>query len=265
MVTDYAGQADTIMLPLLAWLRVKQPELLINPDRRANAIQFDVELLSHESADIEIKLPLTERVVVKPSGAGGALVAEHADEPADAELPAEDEEITIVIPARPRLPSLSRRGAIPMSDDFSDVQAWAAALLALRPAERRRVNRAVAVELRRTEGQRIAAQQNPDGTPYAPRRTKNLRGKRGAIRRKMFTRLRTARYLRVEASDTDAVVGYSGRVARLALVHQEGRSDRPARGQKPVRYPRRKLLGFTERTREMVLDTLARHLAGQGL
>ncbi|AMG45332.1 phage virion morphogenesis protein [Achromobacter xylosoxidans] len=153
-----------------------------------------------------------------------------------------------------------------MSDDFSDVQAWAAVLLAqLRPAERRRVNRAVAVELRRTEGQRIAAQQNPDGTPYAPRRTKNLRGKRGAIRRKMFTRLRTARYLRVEASDTDAVVGYSGRVARLALVHQEGRSDRPARGQKPVRYPRRKLLGFTERTREMVLDTLARHLAGQGL
>lgn len=98
VVTDYAGQADTIMLPLLAWLRVKQPELLINPDRRANAIQFDVELLNHESADIEIKLPLTERVVVKPSGAGGALMAEHVDEPTDAELPADDEEITIVIP-----------------------------------------------------------------------------------------------------------------------------------------------------------------------
>ncbi|WP_241076127.1 phage virion morphogenesis protein [Achromobacter insuavis] len=153
-----------------------------------------------------------------------------------------------------------------MADDLSDVQAWAAGLLAqLRPAERRRVNRAIAVELRRTEGQRIAAQQNPDGTPYTPRRTKNLRGKRGAIRRKMFARLRTSRYLRVEATDTDAVVGYSGGVARLARVHQEGRTDRPARGQAPVRYARRKLLGFTERSRNMVLDALARHLAGQRL
>ena len=154
-----------------------------------------------------------------------------------------------------------------MSDEFSDVQAWAAALLAqLRPAERRRVNRAIAVELRRSEGQRIAAQQNPDGTPYAPRRIKkNLRGKSGAIRRRMFTRLRTARYLRVQATDSEAIVGFTGAAARLALVHQEGRTDRPAPGQRPVRYPRRKLLGFTQQERDMVLDTLARHLAGHGL
>lgn len=154
-----------------------------------------------------------------------------------------------------------------MSDDFSDVQAWAAALLAqLRPAERRRVNRAVALELRRSEGQRIAAQQNPDGSPYAPRRAKkNLRGKAGAIRRRMFARLRTARYLRVQATDSEAIVGYTGTTARLAQVHQEGRTDRPAPGQMPVRYPRRKLLGFTQQERDAVLDTLARHLAGHGL
>mgnify|MGYP000369987608 CR=1 FL=1 len=161
-----------------------------------------------------------------------------------------------------------------MSDDFSDVQAWAAALLAqLRPAERRRVNRAVAVELRRSQSQRIAAQQDPDGTPYAPRRTKkNLRGKAGSIRRRMFARLRTARYLRVLATDTDAIVGYTdaivgytGATARLALVHQEGRTDRPAPGQSPVRYPRRKLLGFTQQERDAVLDALARHLAGHSL
>lgn len=154
-----------------------------------------------------------------------------------------------------------------MSDDLSDVQAWVAALMAqLRPAERRRVNRSVAVELRRSQGQRIAAQQNPDGTPYAPRQAKkNLRGKAGAIRRRMFSRLRTARYLRVQATDTEAIVGYSGAIARIALVHQEGRADRPAPGQKPVRYPRRKLFGFTQRERDAVLDTLARHLAGHSL
>ena len=154
-----------------------------------------------------------------------------------------------------------------MSDDFSDVQAWASALMGhLRPSERRRVNRAIAVELRRTQGQRIAAQQNPDGKPYAPRRAKkNLRGKVGAIRRKMFSRLRTARYLRVQATETEAIVGYRGGIGRIALVHQEGRTDRPAPGQKPVRYPRRKLFGFTQQERDNVLDTLARHLAGHGL
>ncbi|MCD0498540.1 phage virion morphogenesis protein [Achromobacter sp. MY14] len=154
-----------------------------------------------------------------------------------------------------------------MSDDFSDVQAWAAALMAqLRPAERRRVNRAVAVELRRSESLRIATQQNPDGTPYAPRTAKkNLRSKVGGIRRRMFSRLRTARYLRVQATDTEAIVGYTGSIARIALVHQEGRTDQPAPGQKAVRYPRRKLLGFTRQEREAVLDTLARHLAGHQL
>ena len=154
-----------------------------------------------------------------------------------------------------------------MSEDFLDVQAWAAGLIAqLRPAERRRVNRAIAVELRRSESLRIAAQQNPDGTPYAPRRAKkNLRGKAGAIRRRMFSRLRTARYMRVHATDTEAIVSYTGAIARIALVHQEGRTDRPAPGQKPVRYPRRKLLGFTQQERDRVLDTLARHLAGHRL
>ncbi|AZY53262.1 phage virion morphogenesis protein [Bordetella avium] len=154
-----------------------------------------------------------------------------------------------------------------MSDDFNDLQAWASALMAqLRPAERRRVNLAIALELRRTQGQRIAAQQNPDGTPYQSRRAKkNLRGKVGAIRRRMFTRLRTARYLRVQATETEATVGYSGAIGRIALVHQEGRTDRPAPGQKPVRYPRRKLLGFTQQERDNVLDTLARNLAGHGL
>jgi phage virion morphogenesis protein len=154
-----------------------------------------------------------------------------------------------------------------MSDDFSDVQAWAAALMAqLRPAERRRVNRAVAVELRRSQSRRIAAQQDPDGAPYVPRRAKkNLRSKVGAIRRRMFSRLRTARFMRIQATDTEAIVGYTGAVARLALVHQEGRTDRPAPGQKPVRYPRRKLFGFTQQERDAVLDTLARHLAGHRL
>ncbi|MFY3303603.1 phage virion morphogenesis protein [Achromobacter xylosoxidans] len=154
-----------------------------------------------------------------------------------------------------------------MSDEFQAIEEWAAGLLArLKPAERRRVNRAVALELRRNESQRIASQQEPDGSPFAPRRaSKNLRGKKGQVRRKMFARLRTAQHMRIDVTDTDAAVGYTGRAARIALVHQEGRSDRPERGQAAVRYPRRRLLGFTQTSRERVLDTLAQHLAGRKL
>lgn len=154
-----------------------------------------------------------------------------------------------------------------MSDEFQAIEEWAAGLLArLKPAERRRVNRAVALELRRNESQRIASQKEPDGSPFAPRRApKNLRGKKGQVRRKMFARLRTAQHMRIDVTDTDAAVGYTGRAARIALVHQEGRTDRPERGQAAVRYPRRPLLGFTQTSRERVLDTLAQHLAGRKL
>lgn len=154
-----------------------------------------------------------------------------------------------------------------MSDDFLAIEEWAAGLLAqLRPAERRRVNRAVALELRRNESQRIALQRQPDGSPFAPRHApKNLRGKKGKIRRAMFAKLRTARHIRIDATDTDAVVGYTGRAARIAIIHQEGRTDRPGPGQSPVRYPRRRLIGFTRKSRERVLETLAQHLAGRKL
>jgi len=150
-----------------------------------------------------------------------------------------------------------------MSDELEDIQDWAAALLAqLAPAERKRVNRAVAMELRRNESQRIASQQNPDGTPFAPRRArKNLRGKKGQVRRKMFARLRTAQYLRVNVSETEARVGYTGRAARIAWTHQTGGTDRPSPKQAAVRYPRRRLLGFTPASREKVLDVLVKHLA----
>ena len=98
VVTDYAGPPDALMLPLLAWIRIKQPELLANPSRRDNAISFDVELLNHDSADVEIKIPLTERVIVRKAPEGQGMIAEHADEPQDPELPLDPETITIELP-----------------------------------------------------------------------------------------------------------------------------------------------------------------------
>ena len=151
-------------------------------------------------------------------------------------------------------------------EDLHDIQDWAVGLLArLKPAERKRVNRAVSMELRRAQSSRIGAQQNPDGTAYEPRRQKNLRGKRGSIRRKMFQRLRTARFLRAEAYPDAAVVGFTGNAARIALVHQRGLLDSPGPKSRAVRYAVRQLIGFSSDDRERIFDAYARHLAGLGL
>lgn len=98
VVTDYAGPTDALMLPLLAWIRIKQPELLANPTRRENAISFDVELLDHNAADVEIKIPLTERVIVQSVPGGEGMIAIHEDEPVDEDLPLDAEEITVELP-----------------------------------------------------------------------------------------------------------------------------------------------------------------------
>jgi phage virion morphogenesis protein len=155
-----------------------------------------------------------------------------------------------------------------MSDDFTAIEDWAAGLLArLEPAERKRIHMRIATDLRRSQTQRITAQEDPDGAPFEQRKPKKkLRAKKGRIRRqKMFMRLRNAQYLRARATSDAITVGFYGRVGRIARVHQFGLKDRPAPGMDDVRYPARRLLGFTEEDRETIRDSLARHLAGHGL
>jgi phage virion morphogenesis protein len=147
--------------------------------------------------------------------------------------------------------------------DFEHVATWAQGLLArLDPAERRRLNRKVGTDLRRSQGKRIAQQRNPDGSAYEPRKARRAT-KKGSIRRRaMFAKLRTARYLRVSATDTDLTVGFFGRAARIARVHQDGLVDLVERGGKSVRYPARLLLGFTDADLSTIQDSILRHLAG---
>ncbi|OZI23024.1 phage virion morphogenesis protein [Bordetella genomosp. 9] len=151
---------------------------------------------------------------------------------------------------------------------FTQLEKWAGALLArLSPAEQRKVNQKIAIALRRSQAARIAGQRNPDGTPFEPRRTrKNLRGKKGRIKKRaMFVRLRNNRNLKAKATPGDISVGFFGRVARIARVHQYGLRDRPARGMEDVQYPTRELLGFTDDDIDLIRDMLLRHLAGEQL
>ena len=82
-----------------------------------------------------------------------------------------------------------------MASNLEALETWAAVLLArLEPGERSKLARTIGQELRRSQQKRVMAQENTDGSRYAPRKKRDLRGKQGRIRRKlaMFKKLRTA-------------------------------------------------------------------------
>ncbi len=149
-----------------------------------------------------------------------------------------------------------------MSDDLKHIEDWAEGLLAkLEPAERRKVTRTIGRELRRSQQRRIMAQKNPDGSAFEARKPqKGLRNKKGRAKRKMFTKLRTARYLKIRASAQGVSVGYSGRAAYIARIHQYGLRGKVNKQGVTTRYARRRLLGFTRDDREMISDLLITHL-----
>ena len=148
-----------------------------------------------------------------------------------------------------------------MADDLRALEDWAGALLAkLSPGERRKLGNTIGRELRRNQQQRIASQRNPDGTPYASRKPRELRGKVGRIKRQMFTKLRQAAHLKLRSTPDAIAISFMGRVARIARVHQYGLRDRPDRGQAEVQYERRELLGFTDADLELIRDQLLEHL-----
>ena len=148
--------------------------------------------------------------------------------------------------------------------DLAQIADMAGALLrSVSPAERRKLLRSMARDLQASQRARIGRQRAPDGSAYPARRIKpvppdqsRLR-RRGTIRRTaMFKKLRLARNLTPGASDAEAWVGFVGRAARIARVHQEGGVDRPAPGQKPVRYAKRVLIGPTADEETRLLDML---------
>ena len=76
----------------------------------------------------------------------------------------------------------------------------------------------------------------------------------------MFSKLRQARYLRAESDSTGLAVGFVGRVARVARIHQYGESDRVAPGGPEYKYDARVLLGFTPDDLDMIRDMLLAHI-----
>lgn len=125
-------------------------------------------------------------------------------------------------------------------------------IAALSPTGRRRMTADIAKKLRQRQQQRIKAQKAPDGSPFAPRKRPPVRAKQGRIKREMFTKLRTSRYMKATGNDHAAVVEFTGKVQRIARVHQFGLRDAPTSNSDFVDYPSRRLLGISVYDREFV-------------
>ncbi len=145
--------------------------------------------------------------------------------------------------------------------ELHEVDAWLAALLSqLEPAARKKMLREVARDVRRIQQANITAQRSPDGTAWEPRRV-TARSKKGRIRRGMFAKMKTAKYLKAQASADAAEVAFVPAVQKLARVHHYGLRDRVNRRGTMVKYAERPLLGVNSDVESTVRETLLRWLA----
>ncbi|WP_205956993.1 MULTISPECIES: phage virion morphogenesis protein [Pantoea] len=146
-------------------------------------------------------------------------------------------------------------------DNLHEVDAWLDALLAkLEPAERKKMLREVARDMRRIQQANMTAQRAPDGSAWEPRRV-SARTKQGRIKRKMFVKLKTAKYLKTKATGDSAEVAFVPAVQRLARVHHYGLRDRVSRRGIKVKYAERPLLGISGETENRIGKILNRWLA----
>ena len=133
-------------------------------------------------------------------------------------------------------------------------------IAALSPGARRKLAGEIAKELRKSQQLRIKQQKAPDGSPYQARKRQPLRAKSGRIKRAMFQKLRTSRYMRASAINDAAVVEFTGKVQRVARVHQYGLKDRPNVHTQDVQYPERQLLGFGATGSQFIEEIVIKYL-----
>lgn len=79
IITDYPDDSPTLMIPIVAWVRDWQPELLANDERQRDGIKFEVDILKSGTADVSIEIQLTEAVDVQY--VEGKPVASYRPEP----------------------------------------------------------------------------------------------------------------------------------------------------------------------------------------
>ncbi len=83
LLIDFAGDLREVTAVLWDWIRVHQPDLAQNPQRRDRVV-FEVELLANDLADVQIDIPLTESAICTPRPEAGFEIATVAEPGPDA-------------------------------------------------------------------------------------------------------------------------------------------------------------------------------------
>lgn len=79
VVTDFTDDIDLLFVPVMAWLRVNQPDIMTTEEGRKKGYVWYADINNDSSLDVSISLLLTERTLVKE--ADGALHVESIPEP----------------------------------------------------------------------------------------------------------------------------------------------------------------------------------------
>lgn len=150
-----------------------------------------------------------------------------------------------------------------MADELNKLHDYANGILTqLNNVNRAKLAREIATKLRENQRKRLVAQRQPDGTHFEPKKPQKFRKKSGKIKRKMFTKLRTTKYLRTSANSNSATVKFINSVSRIALVHHYGLRDRVNKNQSwTVIYPARTLLGFNQNDYNTIEQVTIAHLS----
>ncbi|PSN08530.1 phage tail protein [Siccibacter turicensis] len=79
VVTDFTGDIDLLLVPVMAWLREHQPDVMTTDEGRKKGFTWYADINNDSSVDVSISLLLTERTIVKEDG--GALHVSTLPEP----------------------------------------------------------------------------------------------------------------------------------------------------------------------------------------
>jgi phage virion morphogenesis protein len=152
-----------------------------------------------------------------------------------------------------------------MADELNKLHEYANGILTqLNNSNRTKLAREIAKKLRESNRKRITAQKQPNGTSFEPRRPQAFRKKTGKIRHKMFTKLRTTKYLRISANSNCATVKFINSVSRITHIHHYGlRARVNKKDDWTIKYPSRKLLGFNQHDYNIIEQITIAHLASK--
>lgn len=80
LAMDFSGSLDELIVPVLGWAKLHQPDLLFSRDQREKGIGFEAEILDNGAADILITVKASELVIVT-AGEDGRPLVQHRDQP----------------------------------------------------------------------------------------------------------------------------------------------------------------------------------------